>query len=45
MRFGDAFAHHRRSRHLRVVTDEELLRGREQAIQAIEVRAPIILAR
>jgi hypothetical protein len=37
MRFGDAFAHHRRSRHLRVVTDEELLRGREQAI---EVRAP-----
>jgi hypothetical protein len=37
MRFGDAFAHHRRSSHLRVVTDEELLRGREQAIQ---VRAP-----
>jgi len=37
MRFGDAFAHHRRSRDLRVVSDEELLRGREEAI---EVRAP-----
>jgi hypothetical protein len=36
MRFGHTFAHHQRSRDLRVVSDEELLRGREQAIQAIE---------